>query len=215
MWPFKKDKVVESRPILDWQSPQPLSEEAQLYARHYGIDFQNTMEGIAHGHGHVEVGEYHINTHIYYPESPKGTVLVVHGYYDHVGLFRHMMQYALQKGYAVVAYDLPGHGLSSGNIVEISDFEIYQQVLDYVLELKHEHMPKPWHVIAQSTGAAIIIDHLLRRKEQSPFETSFLLAPLVRPVNWKLNRLLYYMISPFKDYVKRKFSKSSSDMAFF
>ena len=213
-WPFEKDKLVSQLPKLNWAQPQPLSQQGEAYARHYGIDFQNTLEGIAHGHGQVEVGEYRINTHVYYPQNPKGTILIVHGYYDHVGLFRHIMRHVLERGYALVAYDLPGHGLSSGEQVSISDFAIYQQVLDHLLAEKKQHMPKPWYVIAQSTGAAVIIDHLLNKNEQSPFEKSILLAPLVRPVNWKMNRLLYYVLRPFSKQVKRKVSDSSSDKDF-
>ncbi|WP_423811416.1 alpha/beta hydrolase, partial [Pseudomonas aeruginosa] len=41
-----------------------------------------------------------------------GSLLLMHGYYDHMGLYRHVVDWALGMGFSVLACDLPGHGLS-------------------------------------------------------------------------------------------------------
>ena len=59
----------------------------------------------------------------------RGTVLICHGYFDYVGLYRHLIAHVLELGYAVLAYDLPGHGLSSGPRGD-PGLPIYREVLD-------------------------------------------------------------------------------------
>jgi alpha-beta hydrolase superfamily lysophospholipase len=72
-------------------------------------------------------------------------------------------------------------------------------------------------LVMQSTGAAIIIDYLLSRAFKPgvcPFDRQILLAPLIRPVNWARNKAIYEVVSPFSDYVTRKFALNSHDQEF-
>src|SRR5690554_3196382 len=124
---------------------------------------------------------YRVAMHVYTPEQARGTVLVLHGYFDHAGLYGHLIRDLLQQGLAVVIYDLPGHGISSGDPVSIRKFEDYQQVLDSCVETCRNHLPRPWYAVGQSTGAAVLLDHLLsRRNPQELFRHWVLLAPLVQ-----------------------------------
>ncbi|MEB3734885.1 alpha/beta hydrolase [Halopseudomonas pachastrellae] len=50
----------------------------------------------------------------------------------HMGLYRHLIQWGAGAAYAVLAFDLPGHGLSSGERASIDCFLRYQKVLDGV-----------------------------------------------------------------------------------
>src|SRR5699024_4012803 len=98
---------------------------------------------------------------------------------------------------AVLAYDLPGHGLSSGPRAEIDDFRTYREVLEQCLAQARHHLPGPWHVIAQSTGGAIVMDYLLHHgfdDGNSPFRQIILLAPLVRPYKWSSARWLHTLM---------------------
>ena len=54
--------------------------------------------------------------------SPKGTVFILHGYFDHVGLYTQLIDRCLGAGFDVLAYDQPGHGLSSGTLTAIGSF---------------------------------------------------------------------------------------------
>ena len=215
--PFDQDAILRSWQPLNWQRPEQISEEALRYARYYGIDFGQQHPGLLHAFGYFDAADHQIAVHAWLPENPLGTVLVCHGYFDHVGLYRHVIGHLLRRNYAVLAYDLPGHGLSSGPRAAIEDFQIYREVLTQCLARKENHFPKPWHVIAQSTGGAIVIDYALHRTPGSsgfPFEKVILLAPLVRPAKWRAGALMHSLVSPFKDNVRRVFRTNSNDTEF-
>lgn len=217
MPPFDRDRIHEAWQPLDWRSPQEISGEALRYASYYGIRFVGEFPRLLHGFGYFEAAGHTIAVHAWLPEKPRGTVLVVHGYFDHVGLYRHVIRHLLELDYAVLAYDQPGHGLSSGPRAVIEDFLVYRDVLHSCLENKANAFPRPWHVIAQSTGAAIVMDYLVQGgddNESSPFEKVILLAPLVRPAAWRKIRMTHWLIAPFREYLARNFSRSSSDPEF-
>ncbi|MCT8137952.1 alpha/beta fold hydrolase [Anaerobacillus sp. CMMVII] len=73
------------------------------------------------------------NVHIFEPPKPTKTVLLIHGYFDHSGSFKNVINYFLSLNYRVVSYDLEGHGLSNGNRGEIHDFDDYVQEFRKVL----------------------------------------------------------------------------------
>ncbi len=75
-------------------------------------------------------------------------------------------------------------------------------------------MPKPWHLLGQSTGGAIAFDYLLNQSPVSQLGETILLAPLVRPRAWQQSKLLYQLVKPFRRSVPRSFSNNSNDAAF-
>lgn len=212
--PFNADEIHRHWRPLDWAHGQPLDEAARRYSQFYGLDFSDHPVPLEHGFGYFEAAGYTLAAHTWRPPQPRGTVLVCHGYFDHVGLYRHIIGRALELGYAVIAYDLPGHGLSSGPRAEIDDFADYQTVLERCLAAAQPHFPDPWHVIAQSTGGAIVMEYLLRHGEGAAFEKSILLAPLVRPYKWNTARWLHTLIRPFTSSIKRVFTVNSGDPDF-
>ncbi|MED5413144.1 MAG: alpha/beta fold hydrolase, partial [Pseudomonadota bacterium] len=62
-------------------------------------------------------------------DKQKGTVFIIHGYFDHTGLYGHLIKHCLQKGLTVISFDLPGHGLSSGDPASIDSFNQYSDAL--------------------------------------------------------------------------------------
>ena len=157
---------------------QPLTTEAQGYQRFYGLNLSvHSWLGGFQAAGFDLVGQ------AWLPDQPTATLFLLHGYYDHMGLYRHVIEWALKQGFAVISCDLPGHGLSSGERASISDFAVYQQVLDALFEqARLLQLPRLWHLCGQSTGGAIAVDHLLHQGARSPINGQvILLAPLVRP----------------------------------
>jgi alpha-beta hydrolase superfamily lysophospholipase len=215
--PFDTHLIYQSWQPLAWNSRQSISGEAKRYARYYGIDFGDQFMHLSHAFGYFEAAGHSIAVHAWRPMQPRGTVLVCHGYFDHVGLYRHVIRHLLELNYAVLAYDLPGHGLSSGPRAAIEDFRIYREVLSQCLANKENAFPRPWHVIAQSTGGAIVMDYALHTGpsgEPFPFEKMILLAPLVRPAKWRYGSLAHSVISPFRENVRRVFRSNSNDPEF-
>lgn len=212
---WKRQELVEQLRPIDFDSQQQLSEIERNYCAYYRIDMESRLPGVSHRLGYFESLGYRVAMHVYTPEQARGTVLVLHGYFDHAGLYGHLIRDLLQQGLAVVIYDLPGHGISSGDPVSIRKFEDYQQVLDSCVETCRNHLPRPWYAVGQSTGAAVLLDHLLsRRNPQELFRHWVLLAPLVRPARYRKAVLLHTLLSPFVQTWKRAFSENSNDSSF-
>lgn len=147
----------------------------------------------------------------------KGTVVVVHGYTDHAGIYGHLFRYLLEQGWNIVCFDLPGHGLSSGEGYAIHSFDEYSDILENLLTEYQPYLTGPLVLLGQSTGGAIILDHhrlFADRPSFSHISHRVLLAPLVRPASYWTIRLQYLVLSPFLNRVKRYFSVNSHDEDF-
>jgi len=123
--------------------PATAQSVVQDYLKFYQLDFPSTLSA-QHFIGTLQSGEYTIVAQYWLPtlQPAKGTVLVLHGYYDHVGLCQHLIRFILEQGFAVVAYDQPGHGLSSGEQVVIHHFSEYVAVLQQCVQ-QAQHLPQP------------------------------------------------------------------------
>lgn len=189
-------------------------QDVQAYLRFYRIDFAAEF-GVQQGLGAVDVAGYRIAIQYWLPQNPKGTLLVVHGYYDHTGVFGRAIRFGLEQGFAVLMFDLPGHGLSSGERVAIGSFDEYADVLAGVVKTGVSHLPAPYHVLAQSTGAATFLNYLWRYPDQaSQFQRVALCAPLLLPRAWKIGKYVYAMARLVCRRVKRGVSRSSHDPQF-
>lgn len=214
---WDRDTVIQYLPAF-LPIPQPVDhQQLSAYCRFYGLDLENEISGISHCLGYVSAGEFRLALHEYRQENSRGTVYILHGYFDHAGLYSRLFAHLLEQGYNVVCYDLPGHGLSSGEPAAIDSFGDYQLVLQTVMSALQDSAPAPWYAIGQSTGGAVLIDYLLggsHSRETSRFQEVILLAPLVRPMGWSVARILHSLISPFRSTWKRDFSHNSGSERF-
>ncbi|PID42848.1 MAG: lysophospholipase [Proteobacteria bacterium] len=212
----KKQIVTAIRPF-SLEGEAELTKMEQEYCFFYGIDFYRTLPGVTQRLGFFSSLGFKVVMHYFSPSDAKGTVLVMHGYFDHVGLYRHLIRFLLQKGYAVVCYDQPGHGLSSGDEAAIKSFAHYQAVLNDCLNIVKSNLVQPLHAIGQSTGAAVLIDYYLAfglDQDSGAFDRVILLAPLVRPVGWKAALRLHALLRPFFTTWKRDLRKNTGDSQF-
>lgn len=196
---------------------QPLSDAAELPPQaapllaFYGLDFSAAFPKATLALGLVSSGDQDIAAYRWLQPGATETLLLVHGYLDHVGLFTHLVRFGLSRGYNVLAFDLPGHGLSSGQRAGIDEFSRYSTAIQDVIDasgLSRQRL----RVIAQSTGGAALID--LASRSAWPFEQTVLLAPLIRPVDWWQVRLMHTVAHHFIDDVPRKFANNSTDLNF-
>lgn len=163
--------------------------------------------------GYTEAAPFRLWTQVWSPAQPRGTAFVVHGYFDHLGLYRHLLERLLAGGWRVVLWDLPGHGLSTGRRACIDDFDDYGRCLVALQQrLSLEGLaPRPWVGIGQSTGAAILATDALTRNAESQWAGLALLAPLVRPWGWNQSSWLHLVASPFIRSLPRKYRANSND----
>lgn len=208
--PFQPENLLATlRPLA---AATPLSADHLAYRDFYGFgDLQAGHSRL----GVIDVGGYRIALQAWWPQTPRATLVLLHGYYDHSALYRHVIEWALGLGFAVLTFDLPGHGLSSGARASIDDFAEYQLVLQAVLaEAAALDLPQPWHLFGQSTGGAILIDYLLTGRPRPEIGETILLAPLVRPRAWAWSQLSYRLLKPFVSEIPRRFSENSNDAEF-
>lgn len=209
--------LAESLPLLRFLPAEdkvwPLTAEPQAYLDHYRINFLRDFPEVTHGFGRVDVGDFRVATHYWLPPNPKGSLVVVHGYYDHVGVYQHAVNLALEHDYAVLAFDLPGHGLSSGMAAAIDSFDQYTDVLSALLLLSKHLLPQPLYALGQSMGGAVLLNYLWR-DPVADFAKVALCAPLILPRGWRSGRMLHGILRGFVRQVPRRFTANSHDQDF-
>lgn len=203
---------------LDFTAAAQPSELEFNYLDFYGLGFVRSL-GLKYHRGYFNTPDFKLSCQYFEPPSQEcvGTIFMVHGYYDHGGLYGHLIEYFLQRQFRLVAFDLPGHGLSSGEPAAIRSFDQYYAALSQCVALAQAaELPKPWHIIGQSTGCSVIMDYCLRdcAASESQFDEVVLLAPLVRPYQWWRGRLLHFLLEPFVDSLERQFVSNSGDLEF-
>ena len=149
--------------------------------------------------------------------EPK-QALLLHGYFDHIGLYNHLIRFLLEHGIRVVAFDLPGHGLSSGDRAAIDCFSQYQAAIKSVCN--NELKPNVHTLlIGQSTGGAIIADALTSEFKHEMDERfgswrAALLAPLLKPMSWTKALVMHTLLEGKRSYWPRTFMVNSHDEEF-
>lgn len=209
--PFAVDGF--SIPPLDLSVKPSNCQDVQAYFDFYGINFGLHFSGVTHYFGSIPNDPFETAVHYYQCDNSVATCFIVHGYFDHSGLYKHLIEYCLNHQISVVVFDLPGHGLSGGEPASIGDFQDYQQALKNVVAFIGNETGEPRYVMAQSTGAAIVMDYLLSEKHPV-FSKAVVLAPLVRPASWAFVSAMHSVASVFIKRIKREFRRNSHDNRF-
>lgn len=183
------------------------------FLEYYGIHFSKTEKSVKHHFGSMDLAGFNIAVHFFHQSKLAPTVLLIHGYTDHVGLYNYLIGRLLKEGFNVLAYDLPGHGLSSGEPAAIGSFQDYQAVLKELLEKVPQGLKANMSVVGQSTGCSIAADYILNHQDH-PFKKALFLAPLVIPKKWNWIKLQLFLIGSLVHEVPRKFEKNCSNSQF-
>jgi alpha-beta hydrolase superfamily lysophospholipase len=150
---------------------------------------------------------------VFKPTDYKAAVVLIHGFMGHTGLMSKFIAELTKAGFAVAAFDLPGHGLSSGKRTAIDDFSQYTDSLSDFLNVVRPKLKSPYHLIGFSTGGSAVMDSLFAGREDC-FDKIVLAAPLVRCVHWPMAKISYCIYKPFAKDVARVYRKVSSDKDF-
>ena len=212
-------QLHRSLPAMDFEASPADDPLLNAYSVHYGLDQFDSHWKISHSIGVFDSLQYQLVCQYFAlpKEHSHGIVVLVHGYYDHVGLYRHAIQCCLTQGFSVLAFDLPGHGLSSGEPASIDSFDHYSRGLcDCIGLAEAGSLAGPWYLLAQSTGAAAVINCLLNQDRFSlPVpEKTVLLAPLLRPLGWTNGLFKLWIMRRFVTQTKRDFAGNSHDDEF-
>ena len=187
------------------------SDTTRMYFSHYGLN--PAPDTIEHFFGSFTSQGYTLAAHVFVPQTYTATVILLHGFLAHTGQLKEVISFLLDKRYAVAVYDMPGHGLSSGNRGEIGGFTEYTRILDDFIHLTTPHLKTPYHIIGYSTGAATVIDYMLTTRT-SLFGTVILCCPLIRSAMWYPSKWVYQVGKSFVSSIPRLPTKNSSDRKF-
>ncbi len=97
-------------------------------------------------------------------QKPVGVICLVHGLGEHSGRYDHLAEVLAQAGYATMAIDLRGHGLTPGKRGHVSS---YRRMLDDITLLLQEaqkrHPGVPLFLYGHSMGGGLVLNYALRR----------------------------------------------------
>ena len=94
------------------------------------------------------------------PGTPRALLLLLHGFGDHSGRYQHVADWAVDRGFAVWAPDLRGHGRSSG---PRGHFTRFAQFLSDVAALRRRaaaEVPAPQALVGHSFGGLVVLRYL-------------------------------------------------------
>jgi pimeloyl-ACP methyl ester carboxylesterase len=125
------------------------------------------------GDGIIKTGKTIIHGFEWKPSKPNGqTVLIVHGYASYFYKFDQYIQPLLKKGFRVIGFDAPGHGLSEGKHINII---IYKHAIEQIIK---EIGPID-HFIGHSLGAITLA--MIAETIENPTKHKFvLIAPATK-----------------------------------
>lgn len=206
---YSIDQVKTDMRQIDLNQPYQPSEAAEAYFDFYDLNPTNA----SHWFGSVESEGYTLAAHAFIPEEPRGTLFLIHGYFDHTGTLSKLIKESLQQGYAIVAWDLPGHGLSSGDRTDTGRFSLCAEQFFDIVERSGKQLPQPMYIIAHSTGCSIALEYL-QGPDPNIFKGIVFMAPLIRHTCWAWGKFEYAISNPFTNKVRRRDKKNSNNKAY-
>jgi acylglycerol lipase len=132
----------------------------------------------------------------------RAVVCLVHGLGEHTGRYPHVGAALAQTGYALLGFDLRGHGQSQGQRGHAPSWEALLDDIRCFLEQAAQRFPgRPRFLYGHSLGATLVLNYALRRLPElaGVIATGPLLRPAFAPPAWKitLGRLMYRLWPTF------------------
>jgi len=98
-------------------------------------------------------------------KKAKAVVALVHGHGDHCGRYQHVANFYTKNGFAVISFDLFGHGKSGGQRGHLPEGEAYLSSLDNLLDYASSQYPDlPIFLRGHSLGGEIVLWYGMERK---------------------------------------------------
>jgi lysophospholipase len=214
---FDREILIKSLPAYHDATPGLLNSQVKGYLQMYQL-----LPLVTRAHykmGRVVLDGIEVTLQYYGQkkrETARGTVIIVHGYMDHVGLYRHVIEALHDDGFDLLCYDLSGHGLSGGEPLSVDSFKHYATQLAELITTVEEDIAYPLHLMGQSTGAAIVMAHQLffMHENRAPMGERILLAPLVRSTSWRSVQRKFRWFQHIVKQVLRGHSNNTHDLGF-
>ena len=98
--------------------------------------------------------------------APRGGVLLLHGFGDHVERYEDAVRVLRGRGWSVLGYDHRGHGGSEGRRGDAPSFETFLEDLDAAWAEAVATLPEPVVLYAHSFGALVAIRWIQTRADR-------------------------------------------------
>jgi acylglycerol lipase len=97
--------------------------------------------------------------------SPRAVVCLVHGLGEHTGRYAHVAAALNEAGYAVLGFDLRGHGKSEGLRGHTPTYDALMDDINRLLDEAAQRYPgKSQFIYGHSLGGNLVLNYALRRK---------------------------------------------------
>lgn len=96
-------------------------------------------------------------------ETPRATVVLVHGIHEHSGRYAYTASHLMTHGLEVRALDLRGHGQSGGDRAMVESFDDYVADLAFFLTRVQEEAQGPLFLMGHSMGGLVVARFVVER----------------------------------------------------
>jgi acylglycerol lipase len=98
-------------------------------------------------------------------DKPKAVILLIHGLGEHVGRYDHVAAALTEKGYAMLGFDLRGHGKSGGPRGHSPSNEAFMQDIDSMVKQAETRYPGVNQFLyGLSMGGLLVLNYILSRQ---------------------------------------------------
>jgi acylglycerol lipase len=97
--------------------------------------------------------------------KPKALIALIHGIGEHTGRYEHVAQAMTDAGYAMVGYDLRGHGRSGGIRGHFPSLDaVMQDMKDFLVFVTTQYPDIPHFLYGHSLGGLLVLTYALKNK---------------------------------------------------
>lgn len=98
------------------------------------------------------------------PANPIGVIIMVHGYAEHSGRYQWTALQLVDRGFAIYAFDLRGHGKSSGARKIIRFNDCFKDLAAFLEQVRLKEPDKPLFLFGHSLGGTVAALFVIRHK---------------------------------------------------
>jgi alpha-beta hydrolase superfamily lysophospholipase len=97
--------------------------------------------------------------------DPKAAIMLVHGHGEHVARYDHVAAALTEKGYAMLGFDLRGHGKSGGPRGHTPSYDaLMDDIASFSQQTEQRYAGLPRFLYGHSLGGNLVLNYALRRK---------------------------------------------------
>ena len=99
--------------------------------------------------------------------QPKAAIMLIHGHGEHVGRYDHVASALTEKGYAMLGFDLRGHGKSGGPRGHTPSYDVLlDDIASFSQQVDQRYAGLPRFLYGHSLGGNLALNYVFRRKPE-------------------------------------------------